>query len=117
MAERETRRAGPRDGVSESGLAKRDGAEAKIGADNPQRSPLPTTVATFDKNRREKIRITLSRFEEIDLVDVRCFAGAEGDIATKKGVSIRVALLPKLIEGLLAAEAEARDRGLIGGDT
>jgi hypothetical protein len=76
---------------------------------------LPATIAAFAKNRREQIRITLSRFEEIDLIDIRSFAGDEYDIATRKGISLRIALLPRLIEGLQQAEAEARRRGLIGG--
>ena len=114
MAEDETRDTGAHRGVSESGLAKRDGAEARASVRSSQQL-LPAVIATFAKNRRETVRITLSRFEDVDLVDVRSFAGDDHDIATKKGISLRVALLPQLIEGLQQAEAEARKRGLIGG--
>lgn len=114
MAEREARRAGTRSGASDSGPT-RDGADGKSNANDAQHSPLPATVASFAKNRRETVRVTLSRFEEIDLIDIRSFAGNDQDIATKKGLSLRVALLPKLIEGLQLAEVEARKRGLIGG--
>jgi hypothetical protein len=114
MANKEARRAGTRSGASDSGPTQ-DSPEVTSNANSPQHSPLPATIATFAKNRRETVRVTLSRFEEIDLIDIRSFAGDDFDIATKKGISLRVALLPRLIEGLQAAETEARKRGLIGG--
>lgn len=77
-----------------------------------------TVIATIDKNQREEIRVALSAFKGVELVDLRVFAdsaNAPERIATKKGLACRVGMLPALIVALQDAEAEARRRGLIGG--
>ena len=117
MAEKEASRAGTRSWAPDSGPATRDSAEAKSKPGDAQRPQLPATIATFAKNRRELVHVTLNRFEGISLVDIRCFAGELQDIATKRGISLRVSLLPTLIEALQQAEIEALKRGLIGGGT
>ena len=64
----------------------------------------------------ETVVVSLDRYNGHDLVDVRSFVAyedGEAPKATKKGVSIKVGLLPELIAALRAAEAEARARGLI----
>jgi Transcriptional Coactivator p15 (PC4) len=72
------------------------------------------SVAILTKNSRETIHVSLGEFEGISLCDVRVFATADGaPVATKKGISLRLHLLPELIAGLQRAEAEARQRGLI----
>jgi hypothetical protein len=80
----------------------------------------PTVVAELVKNKRERVRVALDQWQGHDLVDIRVTAplGDASDIfaPTKKGVSLAVARLPELIAALTAAEAEARARGLIGGD-
>ena len=81
---------------------------------------IPDAVAEFiaiiPKNKREDIRISLSKFEELDLLNIRVFVdysdGSRGP--SKKGISIRIAQLPAIIEALQQAELEARRRGLIG---
>lgn len=114
MRNKEARRAGTRSGTSGNGPT-RDNPEAKSMPTERQRPATLAEVASFAKNRRETVRILLNRYEGIDLIDIRCFAGDDRDIATKRGLSLRVALLPALIEGLQQAELEARQRGLIGG--
>ena len=75
-------------------------------------------IAIIPKNKREDIRVSLSKFEQMDLLNIRVFVdyddGTRGP--SKKGISVRVAQLPAIIEALQKAEAEARNRGLIGGD-
>ena len=74
-------------------------------------------IAIIPKNKREDIRISLSKFEELDLLNIRVFVDySDGERGpSKKGISIRVAQLPALLEALRKAELEARRRGLIGG--
>ncbi len=73
-------------------------------------------IAVIKKNAREKIRVSLTEYQGHDLCDVRVFAEPyAGDtwVATKKGISLSVAKLPALIDGLQTAEREARDAGLL----
>jgi len=77
-----------------------------------------TLIATLPKNTREEIRIELSEFSGHDLISIRAWAdrrdGADGErIPTKAGIAAKVALLPKLIEALRDAQAEAERRGLL----
>lgn len=72
-------------------------------------------VATFEKNRRENVRVALSTYQGVNLVDLRVTVdGAAGDgtqAPTKKGVSLNIALLPQLRRALDEAEAQAQARG------
>ena len=84
--------------------------------DHPQDERI--VVAVVSKNTREEIRVTLSKFKGIDLIDARVFASQKGDcegdrVATKKGIAVKVAKLPELIAALQKAEVEARTRGLL----
>ena len=80
---------------------------------------METTVATILKNQTQDIRIRLCEFHDRPFVDVRLFvvADATGDrVPTRKGIAIPPGLLLKLIEALRAAEAEAREQGIIRGE-
>ncbi len=75
-------------------------------------------VAELVKNSRETVKISLSEYHGQPLADVRIYAPVPGtDVLcpTKKGLSVRVDILPDLIAGLREAEAQARARGWIGG--
>ena len=75
-------------------------------------------IASVPKNSREEVRIALSEYRGTPLIDVRTFSdySGEGELKpTAKGVSLRIARLPELIEALEKARAEAERRGLIGG--
>ncbi len=77
---------------------------------------MEKTIRTIRKSQREEIRVSLTEYQGHDLCDVRVFAEPyAGDewVATKKGVSLNVAKLPAFIEGLQAAEREAREDGLL----
>jgi hypothetical protein len=77
----------------------------------------PFTVAKFWKNRRrnESVHVNLSEYEGRTLVNVRVYAtGADGiDRPTTKGVSMGIDKLPALAKALQAAEAKAREMGLL----
>ena len=79
-------------------------------------SEAPCTVATIDKNASEEVRVVLDTFKGHNLVDMRVFAAfsaAAVKMPTKKGLSLRVEMIPDLIEGLQQAYAGARERGWI----
>jgi hypothetical protein len=80
---------------------------------------MPEIVAELPKNKRERIRVALDRYADHDLVDIRICtpisenAGLWGP--TKKGISVRVASLPDLIDALIEAENRAIEKGLLEG--
>ena len=73
-------------------------------------------ITTFEKNKSEEVRIELNEFNGHDLVAARVYATTKADgtrVPTRKGITLNVRLLPELIEGLQAAEVEARAAGLL----
>ncbi len=77
---------------------------------------MEKTIRTIRKSQRAEIRVSLTEYHGHDLCDVRVFAEPySGDewIATKKGLSLSVELLPELIAALQQAEAEARAASLL----
>ena len=65
-------------------------------------------IDQFDKNDLEKIKVHLQEWKGEKYVDVRVWilpdAGEEGaEIATKKGLTLHVELIPDLIEALKKA--------------
>jgi hypothetical protein len=83
--------------------------------DDPLAEPIK--VAGFWRNRRrqEEIRVTLSRYEGLPIIDVRVFfTTSTGHMqASKKGIALAVAKLPELRKALEKAEAKAIDLELI----
>ena len=66
-------------------------------------------ITSIEKNAAEEIRVALTEFKDHQLVDLRVYAtnGASGEqVPTKKGLTVKPALLTSLIEALRAAEAE-----------
>jgi hypothetical protein len=73
----------------------------------------PVVVGSVRKNSLEEVRVSISEFRGHNLVDVRVFADFDGrggePRPTKKGIALKVELLPDLIAALQAAqEAGAR---------
>ena len=68
-------------------------------------------ICDIPKNAAELVRVSLAEFKGRPLIDVRVFykstTGGEPK-PTRKGVCLRLDLLPQLIEALHQAEAEAR---------
>ena len=74
------------------------------------------TVATLTKNATEELRVTLTEYQGKPLLDLRVFTTyrTTGEVGpTKKGVTIKVELLPDLIAALRQAEGEARKLGFV----
>lgn len=66
-------------------------------------------IATIEKNVAEEIRVALTEFKDHQLVDLRVYAtnGATGErVPTKKGLTVKPALLAPLIEALQRAALE-----------
>jgi hypothetical protein len=62
-------------------------------------------VYSFPKNSREEVRATLSTFKGRRLADIRVWAAddeGDGDHPTRKGISVRVEDLDKLLEAVQA---------------
>ncbi|MBP7253189.1 MAG: transcriptional regulator [Alphaproteobacteria bacterium] len=74
-------------------------------------------IAEIAKNKREHLRIELAEFKGHHLLGLRVWAQpAEGEaIATRKGVTLAVALLPDILAALKKAEAEAISQGWLNG--
>ena len=72
-------------------------------------------VGSFPKNNREEVRVSLSKFKGYDLVGVRQWFRNENDELrpTKNGVTIRVDLLPELVELIQKARDIALEKGIL----
>lgn len=79
----------------------------------------PTVIAVLQKNRAERLRISLDEWQGHQLIDIRVTTqlseGSDLWSPTKKGVSVNVSMLPALRQALADAEAKAREMGLLDG--
>jgi hypothetical protein len=79
----------------------------------------PQLIAIIRKNSLEEIRVCLSEYNGVDLIDLRIFGDFTGSRddkrATRKGIALNIRKLPELIQALLTARAEAERRGLLTG--
>ena len=68
----------------------------------------------IDSARGVITRLVLNRYKGWDLIDLRQYSDVEGDLRpTKKGVSVHVRDVPRLIAGFQAAEADLLRLGLL----
>ncbi len=79
---------------------------------------MEKTVRTIRKSQREEVRVGLSEFTKDGTTYNMIFARVYYDDGAefrpgRNGLNLRVELLPELIEGLQAAEREAREAGLL----
>jgi hypothetical protein len=72
-----------------------------------------------NRQRRAAIVISLSSYENHNLFSVReHFTGSDGIMRpTKKGISLTLRRLPKIIQGLTKALEKARELGLLDEET
>ena len=72
-------------------------------------------VGSFPKNNREEVRVTLSKFKGYDLVGVRQWFKSDDDDPrpSKSGVTIRVDLLPDLLDLIQKARDIAVEKGIL----
>ena len=74
------------------------------------------TVKTFEKNKFQEIRVSITEYQGNDLIDIRTWSlpkGADEKVPTSKGVSINVKLYPHLKEAVLALEEELKANNLL----
>lgn len=76
---------------------------------------FPIVVSQWQKNSREVIRITLTRYSGRDIIDIRTWY-PDGDTFRpgKSGISVAIKHLQPMAEGLSAALGKARELDLIG---
>lgn len=76
---------------------------------------LEKLIATFDKNASEEVRVQLREFHGHQLLDMRVYYrpddGGEPR-PTRKGLSVSVNLIPKILDAIQSAMAELRAAGL-----
>jgi hypothetical protein len=72
-------------------------------------------VGSFPKNNREEVRVSLSKFKGYDLLGVRQWYRNENDDPrpSKSGITIRVDLLPELLELIQKAKDIAVENGIL----
>lgn len=71
-------------------------------------------VAAIKKNQREEVRVGLKSYEGHRYIDLRIFADDGNEHRpTKKGVTLKPALVRQLIEALEQVEMIARTEGLL----
>lgn len=79
-------------------------------------SDADTLIAELPKNGTETLRVSLGQFNGHDLLHCRVwYSPREGGDPRpgKAGISVRVHMLPDLIEALTDAKAEAERRGTL----
>lgn len=78
-------------------------------------SELPLTIASWQKNKRERILVQLTEYEGRPLVAARVwFLDDDGELKPgKSGFTVALRHLPQLAEAYADALAEARARGLL----
>ena len=77
---------------------------------------MDKTVATFQKNKFQEIRVGIREFKGNDLVDIRTWTmtqGANEMVPTAKGVTINVQLLPQLKKALEDVEKILKENMMI----
>lgn len=76
---------------------------------------MDKTVAVFQKNKFQEVRVGIREFKGNDLIDIRTWTMTQGSdemVPTAKGVSINITLLPELRKALDVVEKELKASGL-----
>ena len=77
---------------------------------------MDKTVATFQKNKFQQVRVGIREFKGNDLVDIRVFTQIQGGdhmVATAKGISVNVHLLPELKKALEETEKILKEEKML----
>ena len=77
---------------------------------------MDKTVAVFQKNKFQEVRVGIREFKGNDLLDIRTWTMTQGSdqmVPTAKGVSINISLLSELKKAIDAAEKELKTNGMI----
>lgn len=74
----------------------------------------PVVIQSLNKNARENVRIALDTYQGVELIDLRVTVDLNSSgiqTPTKKGLSLRVQMLPDLIKALMVANEKAVELG------
>ena len=77
---------------------------------------MDKTVAVFQKNKFQEVRVGIREFKGNDLVDIRTWTmtqGSEDMVPTAKGVSININLLGELKKAITEVEKELKENKMI----
>ncbi len=77
---------------------------------------MDKTVAVFQKNKFQEVRIGIREFKGNDLIDIRTWTltqGTEDMVPTAKGVSININLLPELKKALDKVEETLKENKML----
>lgn len=77
---------------------------------------MDRTIATFQKNKFQEVRVGIREFKGNDLVDIRTWTMTQGSnemVPTAKGVTINVHLLPELKKALDDVEKILKENMMI----
>ena len=77
------------------------------------------TVATFNKNKFEEIRIGVKEYKGFDLIDLRVWVDSKdagGKVPTAKGLSLNVELFNEFKKSILALETTLKKNNLLDED-
>jgi hypothetical protein len=94
-----------RPGASVSYLPKATGDDPLSGeVDNKAQADEGLVVASFPKNGREEVRAILKTYKDCSVADVRVWVRSDDSrvVPTRKGLCIRVELLPDLLVAVAA---------------
>jgi len=75
------------------------------------------TIATFDKNKFEEVRIGVKEYKGFDLIDLRVWVESKevgGKVPTAKGLSLNVELFTQFKKAILDLEKVLKQNNLIG---
>ena len=77
---------------------------------------MDKTVAAFKKNKFQEIRVGVREFKGNDLIDIRTWTMTQGSddmVATAKGVSMNINLLPELKKAIDEVEKALKENMMI----
>jgi len=77
---------------------------------------MDKTVATFQKNKFQEIRVGIREYKGNDLIDIRTWTmtqGTEEMVPTAKGVSINVHLLEDLKKAITKVEQTLKENSML----
>ena len=77
---------------------------------------MDKTVAVFQKNKFQEVRVGIREFKGNDLIDIRTWTMTQGSdemVPTAKGVTINVHLLPQLKKALEDVEKILKETMMI----
>lgn len=77
---------------------------------------MDKTVAVFQKNKFQEVRIGIREFKGNDLIDIRTWTltqGTEDMVPTAKGVSININLLQELKKALDKVEETLKENKML----